>query len=418
MSSTAPASSGREAHLYAFELEHFYLPRAHPEFPLPQHYELRWPRITKMNRVDGEPLSLSALQKTAVEAMRVVSADGSQNLVQLLWSRASTKVAPPETDQQRYDRELRDWVLRLEKADKVGTRESLLRELPTLVEPPPTPRALAHVTNLRVEAKGKARESPPLVEEEPFKSSLRIEETFVHFDIDLTSSPTTSSGRLASPSSPRRPTNLPALAPSSPPTSFKSTHALSSPIHKRLLKRPRASCPSILSSPRSISPLLSTDNPPSPNKRTRHRYTLSSFSSLSILTRLTSMASSSPNSSSAAPPNPYDGYAWSFGLSPALGDSVPTPRQPFLEAENYFVNPLDVLWGAGWLPTDRSVAYERPRRTGYIFVEGGQADVDVLKEKRGRMVQGKGPAMTVWIVDKSACASLGDWDGEGVLSVF
>lgn len=383
-----------------------------------QYYELRWPRITKVNRLDGGPLDLSELQKKAVKAMRVVSADSSHYFMQRTLSKGFPAVAPPETEEERYARELRYWVGTLEKADKVGAEHSMLRELSTDVQPPPL-RALASVTNLRAEGKGKARASPPPVEEEPSRSSLRFEDTVVHFDIDLTSSPTPSSVRqpLASLSSPSRPTQLPAPAVSSPPTSPSAVITLSSSTSQQLGKRSLASCPSIPPSPLPTALSTSADAPSS-RKRIRRRYTLPSFSSPSTLTVFASRASSSSNPPSPTPPNPYDDFAWSLGVFPTLGSSVPTPEQPFLDSGNYVLNPLDVLWCAGWLPTDRSVAYEGLRRTGYIFVEGGQADVEILKEKRGSMVQDKGPAMTVWIVEKSALETLGDWDKEGLLSVF
>jgi hypothetical protein len=353
--------------------------------------------------------------------MRIISTDNSPNFVQDLWSRFCADVDPPETEQERLDGELRKWVGKLEAADKVGAQQSLLRDLPRLFRPPPSLCALASVTNLRAGGKEKPRASAPAVEEESTKTSLRVEKTVVHFDIDPSFFPTSSTRRqlLTSFSSPSRPTHLPALAPTPPPSSPKPANTLSSPTSaKRPMKRPRASCPSILPSPLPTTVSASADIPLSPNRRIRRRYTLSAFSSPSIVTTLASRASSFSNLSSPLLPNPYDDFAWSFGISPTLGSSVPTPGQPFLDSENYFLNPLDVLWCAGWLPIDRSVAYEGPRRTGYIFVEGGQVDVEMLQEKRGSIVQGKGSALTVWIVDRSALETSGDWEKEGLLSVF
>lgn len=349
--------------------------------------------------------------------MRVVAADSSHNFMQRTLSKHFVDVAPPETERERVDRELRDWLGKLERADKVGAQQSLLGELPQTSRAFPPLSALASVTNLYAERKGKPTTSTVRVERDLSNSSSRIKQAVVHFDIDLASSPTPSSPHPSSTSFffSSRQAHSGTVAASSPPTSPNPVGTLTSSISQRLGKRSRDSCPLIL--PSALPSTLSTSAEvlSSPNKRTRRRYTLHSACSFSFLATFASRALATSN---PALPNPHNNFAWSFGVSPTLGSSVPTPRQPFLDSENYFLNPLDVLWCAGWLPTDRSIAYDGPRRTGYIFVESGQADVERLQQKRGSLAQGKGPAMTVWIVEKSALESLGDWDKEGLLSVF
>lgn len=65
---------------------------------------------------------------------------------------------------------------------------------------------------------------------------------------------------------------------------------------------------------------------------------------------------------------------------------------------------------------DRLTAYAGVRRRGYVFVEGGEADVEWLERQKGQ--KGAGEMASVWIVDRAACERMGEWDMEGLLSVL
>ncbi|KAK4698270.1 hypothetical protein P7C70_g8011, partial [Phenoliferia sp. Uapishka_3] len=123
------------------------------KFPGEEFYALRWPRMTKASRTDGEPLSLSELQTTAEEAMKS-EAPEAEDFIHQMWSAAGRRDAEECADNKRI-REVGEWVEKLERADKAeGDIGSLLRSLRPLDiskmgrRPAPMTR-LASVTNLR-----------------------------------------------------------------------------------------------------------------------------------------------------------------------------------------------------------------------------------------------------------------------------
>ncbi|GAA5998995.1 uncharacterized protein JCM10292_003242 [Rhodotorula paludigena] len=93
------------------------------------YYELRWPRMTKFTRSDGDPVSLAELQRVAQEAMGSVGCgkNAGEALVDDIWDRALREAREAagggeeekETDDEKYERELKMWVDRLEEADGV-----------------------------------------------------------------------------------------------------------------------------------------------------------------------------------------------------------------------------------------------------------------------------------------------------------
>lgn len=93
-------------------------------------------------------------------------------------------------------------------------------------------------------------------------------------------------------------------------------------------------------------------------------------------------------------------------------------RHPFLEHQNCLLNPLDVLWSAGWIPIDRSEPFVGERREGFIFVNDGEKSVSWLLQRRGAPAPGP-PRKNVWIVNVSALATRGMWQlGSETLAVF
>lgn len=382
-------------------------------FPL-QYYELRWPCITKVDREDGEPLSLAVLQETAREAMRLISTNESQSIVQLLWSKIAA-VQAPETAQQRYDRELPEWLARLEKADKVGAEDSLLKELPVVLRLE-APQVSAS-SSLIVTPLGKGMDDAPEedgVEDhrQAHSSPLKPEKTVLHVDIDLTTSP--------SPSPLRARTHRPPLSPTTPPAQASASllapaTTASLALQQRLNKRPRVSCPSLLPS-RPPTPAPSSDLEPPPFKCPRRRRSLPATSASTVWNSLSSSLSAPLPLITPAAPKAFAAFAWAVLSAPSSSTQAnPRPRHPSLVAENYFRNPLDVLWCAGW-SVDRLTAYAGVRRRGYVFVEGGEADVEWLERQKGQ--KGAGEMASVWIVDRAACERMGEWDMEGLLSVL
>lgn len=346
--------------------------------------------------------------------MRTIAPESSQNFMQLLWSKV-TQVEAPETEQQRYDRELPLWVARLEKADKVLEADSLLTGPGCLVEAVrPALAPLESVTNANGARQVKGREA---VEQEAGAQEnrpshdymLRVEETLAHIATDIPCPPSP----LRRSSHPLSPSTLPVRESLPPPS--PSPPARSSPPHKmprgshisgaQLAQRPRLSSsfslPSALPTP---APSSDADAPPPTAKRRRKRTSLPIIASTSLIT--SSSESSFPSTT----------YSWSI-VSPRTTGPLPQPRHPFLGVDNHMRNPLNVLWLAGWVPVDHSAPFEGPRRQGFLFVDGGQVDVEWLRVMRG--LPSVGDTAPVWIVERSACETKGEWDmQEAVLSVF
>lgn len=384
-----------------------------------QYYELRWPRITKASRADAEPLSLADLQTTAREAMQL---DPEQTASQVIadlfnWSRAMASPArPKETREEKYNREWRDWVRRLEQADgifrTIDCASDLGRDAIQIDAQDSRPHRKTLPTCLRPGADFLATSEPPTT---PPRRSHTVNElvTIVTPERALAvPSPSETKGR---------PRQIP-LSASSPNLKLQSrmkrspapaeTHDLGpdgSMSHKRPrrrspgfeLERRRFSCPTTLSSRSSSTP------------------------SLSSLIR-TLLDPTCPGRPPERAESPFSRHSWSF-FPPISTDQAPvTPLHPFLDSTNYLAIPLSVLWAAGIVPS--SPAPTKVRQ-GWIFVARGREDeanewarratqtsMRTSSDRRGT----RSETETVWLVREEALQtkSLGQLDGCEILSIL
>lgn len=350
-------------------------PRPNP--PRPQFYELRWARITKTCRPDPEVLTLEQLQKTATEAMQVVNDDVERRMDEI-WPRKKGS-ARRETREEKRVREVREWVRRLERADGVAEKDG---------------RTLGSVTNLgkgREEGRreGLAKEEPPTKRR---KREVRREDAMVIW-IDDPDSPVASTL-----------TPLPGRAPVGTSTTDSSLTRRPRP-HSHIAKLPHSSnslpsslvdipSPSIAPSPPnhpSELPLsLQLPTPPPSSGALPLKLQTISRPPLPRTSLSLSVASLS------APPS---NFFWSI-YPPPTSSAPLDPRHPELDTGNYLLDPRNVLWAAGWELEGRE-AYRGVRRSGYVFVEEGEA------EKVTKWASKRGGEETVWLIERERLDKVG-----------
>ncbi|GAA5959998.1 hypothetical protein JCM3765_006129 [Sporobolomyces pararoseus] len=377
------------------------------------YYELRWPRITKSSRIDAQPLSLSALQRTAREAMQISPEQTESQVISDLFNWSKARASPArskETREEKYEREWRDWIRRLEQADGILGDSTLIPELegdssrigfdrPSTPPPranslltDPSPRrselkALVHpVTPPRRSHTLKEFEDAPSSEYRSFPSPPKSR--------PLRSIP-------ISASSPNLKLALTSKKRDGPDTAPESGSVSEGAKPRKRLCRPepdrrRISCPLPSSLRTSSTPLLS-----------------------SLVKQL--LETSSP-SNSIAPKSPFSNHSWScFPPLPPSDSPLITPLHPFLDSLNYLSSPLNVLWAAGVLPSTRKPF---KNRQGWIFVaETHEAEAiewieaQVESHKLASDVSSK---ETVWIMKAEALKTRGEGDltGTEILTVL
>ncbi|KAK4047009.1 hypothetical protein OIV83_005695 [Microbotryomycetes sp. JL201] len=347
------------------------------------YYELRWPRITKFDRSDGEPVDLGELQRVALRAMRLSSNDES-SLVDSFWTTGIDVPDPRGGLDTDFATDRAHWLRKLEEAD--GLRPSFT--------PATEQRAALH------EGESSAFQDRAAVAPSPswYHSSLKPQTMLAVNGLRYhTPEPT-----LWRPSL----TTLP----------LDKLSASSSPLGARQLSLPLVG---------SVAAKTSLVAPPLERKRRRLTLPTPSISqswqsfSQGMLAPNESLAplTASLSSETETLPLVLQGCFWSI-LKPDQAGIRQRTRHVHLRDDNHLVNALDVLWCAGWIPTDRQTAFPGKKRQGYIFVDKGDEDVIWLLNRRGKLAAEGGKEL-VWIVDRSALDSVGQWAvGKEMLSVF
>ncbi|BGP40014.1 hypothetical protein JCM10450v2_003994 [Rhodotorula kratochvilovae] len=392
------------------------------------YYELRFPRITKPSRPpsdEGAPLSLQALQLVAHEAAGAAPS-GAAALVDHIWNAAVRDAAAQGTEsvleggedadsQERYEKEVRMWVGRLEKADGVvdgaGAVEVCARE---------------EKVGGAVRAEKCAR-----TDEGPRASTSREVLTPT---VPIKVVPTVHAAVATEPQVP------PQAPPATPPRPASSALArsISSPCARSDAPSPSQRLLSLARDGAAPTPAKRTPLAPSTScpalheaKRRRKSTTSSRLSLTSAVSTL--LPALSPSSSlggpSAATAYPSTAFAWSLYPPLAPDAPLPTPRHPYLDGTNFLASPLSVLWAAGLAPASLATPGSAPAgapRQGFVFVGPGEAAerecVAWLEgEARGGKGKGGGTGAVVWVVRRDALESRGMWDlgmGGEVLTVL
>ncbi|GAA5897078.1 hypothetical protein JCM8208_006163 [Rhodotorula glutinis] len=396
------------------------------------YYELRFPRITKPSRdadSGASPLSLDKLQLVAQEAVGAAPSTAVA-LVDHIWNAAvrdaavgsSLERAPSsgEESQERYEREVKQWVERLEAADGVLDGE-------------------------RATMSGQKRAGNEVRREE---KRSRVDKA------PAATSSTRSTSPLPAPSTTRRATPPPQLvddnvsrtptaASPPPPASSALLRSISSPCARSSAPSP-SQRPQLLALEHSTTvkkraPLALTVSCPLLSSKRRCRSSGSTRTSLtstiSTLLPVLSPTSSLSSLTSTAATHPSRAFAWSLHPPPPPGSPLPTPRHPFLDSTNFLASPLSVLWVAGRCPASFSsapgsaAAAGGPARQGFVFVApGSRVERECVAWLEGEVEKGVGvereeerATQVVWVVKDEALETRGMWDlgtGGEVLTVL
>ncbi|GAA5858812.1 hypothetical protein JCM5353_006876, partial [Sporobolomyces roseus] len=360
--------------------------------PCCNYYELRWPRITKFDRKDGQPLSLAALQRTACEAMQIApDQTESQQVGGWLkpnWTNATPSPArSKETSPEKYEREWQTWVKRLEVADRVPDDASSvvdmdplflssdIHPLSTPTTDPPCPQFLSRTSPLT--APPRTRLS--IVEEMMLSPAARLE----------SKSP---SQRILRP-------HLPLAIAAS--TSAPNLRSLAPPHPKRQFEEPPD--PSTSAPTRQQSETLPTIKSKRP-RRSRPDPTPRATVSTPTFAATIARALGPPR---FPPGSPQLEWTWTFFPPLALDAIPPDPLHPYLYDDNYLYTPQSVLYIAGVLYSASNRG--RECRNGWIWVEKGfEKDAlnwaDSIREKAEEAGEEK---KTVWLVEAEALTKIG-----------
>ncbi|GAA6059260.1 hypothetical protein JCM10212_006653 [Sporobolomyces blumeae] len=368
------------------------------------YYELRWPRYTKVSRIDAEPLTLSALQRTAVDAMQRCPDKTASQVVQDLFDLSRASASPGKTrelDAQRYERDLDEWLRRLERADGIER----------ISDPATT-----------AEGRGILASEPC-----PYGSTPVARST-----VDKAPHATTPTA-FAPPSTPPRRESAALTRTVSSPVAAVSSTAPASSSHEPPRSVPisrRSTSIGLLTTRRTALQFGTDDNRASSARPSKRRRSVLSPTTTRILATTargqplveSTRATAGPVSPSSPSSNPFTSHSWTV-FPPLPATSVPPdPLHPFLDDTNYLSDARSVLWLAG-IATDcdgRSCEVSR-RRQGYIFVsEGAETDAADWIENVEHAPTG-GPTATVWLVRRAALEERGLYDlglSDDVLSII
>lgn len=401
-----------------------------------QYYELRFPRLTKPTRSPdsgASPLSLDKLQLVAQEAVGAAPSTAAA-LVDHIWNAAVRDAAigslsEQETSgagldsQEKYDREVRGWVERLEKADGVLDGEASTTLVRRRGGDEATREKKRARVDKRVSGSSSTRATSPTVEPPQGPNAARL----------APPAPTTAAFDTA---------RVPPAASPPPHASSALLRSLSSPCARSSAPSPSQRLRAPAKEPpmqgAKRAPLASTVSCPALHASKKRRKSSSTSSRASLSSALTTLLSPlSPSSSLASAGDtavsyPSRAFAWSVYPPLRPGTPVPVPRHPFLDDSNFLASPLSVLWVAGLAPaslaSSAGAAGAGTRRQGFVFVAPGATverecvgwlEGEVRKEG-GEVVKG-GETQVVWVVKDEALDACGLWDlgrGGEVLTVL
>ncbi|GAA5943754.1 uncharacterized protein JCM15063_005827 [Sporobolomyces koalae] len=353
------------------------------------YYELRWPRITKFARTDAEPLTLSGLQRTARDAMQIEPEQTDSQIIADLfsWSKtlASPARPPKESPQAKYERELQDWLRRLEAADGIdeGASSSPSEEDNTGSD------IVCFSDNEAVSAESAA---PCIYRLSSPRATSRHAATLS--DLEKTPPVMTSDMPVPVPNA----SLAKSTAQPSPNSKLGQPQSTSrrSPGGKRSLSD--SVCQALEVKRRKLSQSELSSSTPRRSASTGHL-------SLTIANLL-----DSPSLTESKIPT--FNHAWTL-FPPRLAcdnSELPIPAHPLLESLNYLSTPEHVLWAAGLRVQSRPrLGATQPRRQGWIFVSRGfEAEAiewantalisqDLPVEREARLQK-----QTVWLIKADA----------------
>lgn len=351
-----------------------------------QYYELRWPRFTKTDRTDGEPVNLTALQRVAEHAVGT-EAPAVLRLVEHLFDVGlQSRRSRDSRDTNELDRIAREhamWVRRLEEADG-ARRPSAESHLPqrrttaavAVSEPSGVAGpSLSFMTSMRWPADGGLRVTElPLL---PTTAILRTDHAAVRTGVCASeglhpATPLRNSVALPmkrSYSSPDRRSDAPSpsqrgLDDAHPGgTSFRTSDEVQ---HHRKIDYAAGRC-------RSKRLCVSTEQGGQTNLALGLRATLPT-----LLPSFLRPAATRPGVGLRCPSDSTASSVWTMVPSPPYGPER-TPCHASLDRSNYVLSPLEVLRAAGHaVPPDADLhgpstvaavpASSPPPRMGYIFV--------------------------------------------------
>ncbi|GAA5862001.1 hypothetical protein JCM1840_006904 [Sporobolomyces johnsonii] len=335
-----------------------------------------------------------------------------------------------ETEEEKYERELREWARRSERVDRIPEGESVLRDDGTLAT---TRRERIQIRGSRTDDRDAVRPSPSLRTDPPAETlpSLFAPRTSPRRpEASLLRSAPSPPAQSAAPSPSQtllrssRPSNLQLGTESTAPMSVASKRpslSLKRPLSLASLRTP-ASAPDVLFGSTSTSATASK------RRRTSYKPSFRRVSSTPSLAQTVSAVLSSPSASAPSSPahDPFSKHCWCVYPPPRLPWSVPPiPRHPFLDESNLLGSALSVLWAAGFRsPACSTARGPGTRRQGWIFVdEANEADAVRYLEEQARAggEDEHGGTQTVWILKRRALETRGMCDlgmGDEVLSVL
>ncbi|BGP07980.1 hypothetical protein JCM10049v2_003825 [Rhodotorula toruloides] len=389
------------------------------------YYELRWPRIIKASRPDesGSPLSLADLQRVAHEATGTVSSSAAA-LVDQIWNAAKRDGQKKESPAERYEREVKMWVQKLERADGImrdpgepaGNGLKHLKAVSSPLKRPKSPGSLAATEDQRNLDKSQPANPPRQATPPPSDADRRT-------DLAALATMPATPPRLRSSVAMGRSVSSPCArsdAPSPPSQGIRPPVVTIDSTNTLLRRRTIAQTGSTLAEPSTFSSII----------RKRRRLTsvgnqssvqLRSFASLPL-----SLYGVEPHLEAAK--FDFASYAWT--LYPPLSPTavVPEPRNPHLSLSNYIASPEKLLVATGLARATelatRNTGRDESLRQGVIYVSPGPASDDFvrwLEEDAWRAKQLAGQKATVWVLKREALETRGGCDlgmGSDVLTVL
>ncbi|BGP31986.1 hypothetical protein JCM10296v2_003765 [Rhodotorula toruloides] len=390
------------------------------------YYELRWPRIIKASRPDesGSPLSLANLQRVAHEATGTVSSSAAA-LVDQIWNVAKLDGRKRESPEEKYEREVKMWVQKLEKADGImrtpgGPAEDsdLVKAVAELLERSRSLGGLATAESHRNLEKSRPTTPPrPAI---TLKPAVDLRSVCPPHVVAMQATPP----RLRSSVAMGRSVSSPCArsdAPSPPSQVFRPPVVNGNSTNTLLRRRTIAQTGSTLADSSALS--LST--------RKRRRLTSAVGQQSSV--QLRSFASLPISLYAVGSPLEADefdvsSYAWTVYPPLPPTSVIPEPRNPHLSLSNYIATPKKLLVAAGLAPPTELAAGKTGRyeslRQGVIYVSPGPASDDfvrLLEDDACRAKQLAGQRATVWVLRREALETRGGCDlgmGSDVLTVL
>lgn len=323
--------------------------------------------------MDGSPLGLDQLQLTALAAMQTTSNSAAGEIHQVWTTRSPATQSPcSETREQQRRREVKEWVRKLEIADKVALKDSVCS--------PVAPRRTASAPALRPVL-------PPVILRQGLTSMANVGTTgelLPALPVDVNTSSTAPSPRSVAAQKVYLWVDSLDSSPAQSTSTLPTSPAKGSPIRRT------ESSPTLSARKRKIAtpspPLRFTPGPliagePSelkivPSTKNKRIVRLSYLPPTRLSIRVEDYALTTTS-------------FWSI-YPPTCASSIPTSRHPDLTSHNYLLDPASVLWAAGWEIADGRPAFVGTPKLGWIFIDE-QESLDSLsrlgrKGDKGQMV--------------------------------